>query len=80
MQKKSKSNQVDDPPQKTAGRPTCPPSSPSAYPIAVVCRDFGICRATVYNLMRRGELKGVKVGGKRIFPASEIQRLLGEVK
>jgi excisionase family DNA binding protein len=80
MQKKSKSNQVGDPPQRTADRPSCPPSPPSAYPIAVVCRDFGICRATIYNLMKRGELKGVKVGGKRIFPASEIQRLLGEGK
>jgi hypothetical protein len=55
-----------------------PPPQPMAYPLAIVCRDLGVCRATIHNWMKRGILRGVKVGGKRLFAVCEIERLLSE--
>jgi excisionase family DNA binding protein len=76
MHQQSKQSTAKVGPKTHTDPPKYASSPPAAYPLAVVCRDFGICRATVYNLIRRGILKGVKVGNKRVFPASEIAKLL----
>lgn len=34
------------------------------------------CRATVYNLMERGQLRWVQVAGKRRISAAEIERFI----
>lgn len=36
------------------------------------------CKATVYNLMERGELRWVQVAGKRRVAAAEIERFIAE--
>jgi excisionase family DNA binding protein len=78
MPKQSQQKRTDDRPKVAADRRSLPP--PSAYPIAAVCRDFGVCRATIYNLMKRGVLRGVKIGNKRVFPAAEVEQLLSDGK
>lgn len=41
-----------------------------------VAAHLGVCRATVYNFLVRGTLRGVKVGGSTKVKRSELQRFL----
>jgi excisionase family DNA binding protein len=41
-----------------------------------VAAVLGVCRATVYNFLIRGTLRGVKVGGSTKVKRSELQRFL----
>lgn len=51
-----------------------------AYRPAEVARMLGIPRSTLYDLIRRGELRSVRVGKPRrgilLVPAEELVRLL----
>ena len=38
---------------------------------------LGICRATIYNLISRGELRAQKIGRSTRIPITEIERLAG---
>lgn len=40
------------------------------------CMNFGLSRSTVYNLMKEGRLKTVKVGGRRLIPVDAARELL----
>jgi excisionase family DNA binding protein len=51
----------------------------AAYSPSEFASLFGCARSTVYAAIGRGELHSVKLGGRRLIPASEIRRLLGEV-
>lgn len=37
----------------------------------------GISRRAVYSLMARGELRSVKLGGRRLIPVADLERLCG---
>ena len=39
---------------------------------------LGVCRDTVYVLMRAGRLRSVKVGRARLIPLAAIENLLSE--
>jgi excisionase family DNA binding protein len=39
---------------------------------------IGVSRQYIYNLMRRGQLRTVKVGRRRLIPRSALLELLGE--
>ena len=56
--------------------PTVPVVRRHAYTPTEAAQVLGICRASVYNLMSRGELRSVKLGGSRRIPVEEIDRLL----
>ncbi len=43
---------------------------------AEAARLLGVCRDTVYVLMRAGRLRSVKVGRARLIPMSAIEDLL----
>jgi excisionase family DNA binding protein len=45
---------------------------------AEAARALGICRATIYNLIARGELKASKIGRSTRIALSEIERLLAD--
>lgn len=47
-----------------------------AFSITETTRALGVCRATVWNLAKRGHLKVKRVAGRTLVPASEIARLL----
>jgi hypothetical protein len=48
-----------------------------SIPDAAKVLDLG--RTLAFDLARRGELKTIMLGGRRVVPVIEIKRLLGEV-
>lgn len=54
--------------------------SPHAYSVDGFCRTMGIGRTKFYDLVRERKIRTVTIGGRRLVPASEIQRLLGNVE
>lgn len=54
-----------------------PPALPRVFTVAQVADTAQICRASVYNMMNRGELASVKLGRSRRITEAEIQRVFG---
>ena len=52
--------------------------APLAYRVAHFCRVVGIGRTKFYDLMARGKIRTVVVGGRRLIPAAEALRLVRE--
>lgn len=49
-----------------------------AYGPAELAEALGCTRQHVHNLIERGQLRSVKVGGKRVIPADAVAELLGQ--
>ena len=49
---------------------------PAAYSITAFADQLSISRGTVFNLIKRGELRVAKIGTRTVVPATEIDRLL----
>lgn len=49
---------------------------PLALGVRAFCQTTGISRSLAYVLMQRGELKTVRVGGRRLIPYAEAMRLV----
>lgn len=49
-----------------------------AYKQVEVAKMMGVHRNSVYRWVRDGKIKSVLVGGVRMIPASEIEKLTGE--
>jgi excisionase family DNA binding protein len=47
-----------------------------AFKINDFCEAYGISRATTYKLIKTGKLRTVVVGGRRLVPTDEAERLL----
>jgi excisionase family DNA binding protein len=47
---------------------------------AEAARLLGVCRDTVYVLMRSGRLRSVKVGRARLIPVTSIDELLSQTE
>jgi len=47
-----------------------------AYRVDEFCEAHGICRSTLYTLVRDGRLKLIKIGGRSLIPVEESDRLL----
>lgn len=57
--------------------PTSPSKhQPLAYRVGPFCELMGISRSHFYRLVRRGQIKTVRLGGRTLVPASEATRLL----
>ncbi len=50
-----------------------------ALRIADACEALSLSRSSLYNLIREGQLKSVKIAGRTLILRSEIERLLSEV-
>jgi excisionase family DNA binding protein len=57
---------------------TTPNPSALAYRVKAFCEAVGLGRTTLYKLMREGKVKTVVIGGRRLVPAEEAQRLVRE--
>ena len=56
--------------------PSIQSPAPRAYRVLDFCRAFGLSRSTVYNLMKAGKLKSVRIAGRRLIPAEAGEALL----
>lgn len=48
----------------------------TAYSLDEAARSLGLSRRTLYDLMDRGQLATVKLGKRRLVPATELERLV----
>jgi excisionase family DNA binding protein len=46
-----------------------------AYRIDEACHVLGIGRTSLYELVKTGELKLIKIAGRTLVPRSELERL-----
>lgn len=49
---------------------------PLAYQVKLFCNSVGISPATFYKYVNLGEIRIIKIGGRTLVPASEVERLL----
>jgi excisionase family DNA binding protein len=54
--------------------------APRALRVDDFCKVVGISRTTFYDLIKRGQLRAVRLGGRTVVPATEIDRLLAEAE
>ena len=50
-----------------------------ALRVVDACEALSLSRSSLYNLIREGQLKSVKIAGRTLILRSEIERLLSEV-
>jgi excisionase family DNA binding protein len=58
--------------------PPPPPVPKLAVSIPEAGVRLGLCRASIYKLIRTGRLRVVKIGARSLIPVSELVALLGE--
>lgn len=51
---------------------------PLAYRVNDFAKASGLGRTSIYELIKDGKLKAVKIAGRTLIPAAEAQRLFGE--
>lgn len=51
---------------------------PLAYSVNDFCRAVGIGRTLTYSLISKGEIRTIRIAGRRLIPASEAQRLVNQ--
>jgi len=57
--------------------PTNPEAEkPFAYRVKPFCQRVGISPATFYKYVGLGKIRVVKIGGRTLVPAAEVERLL----
>ena len=54
------------------------PTRPAAYSIPAAASQLSVSRSHIYQLIDRGQVKRVKIGGRSVIPASEVDRLAEE--
>ena len=48
----------------------------AAFSVQETAEQLGVCPASVYRALKRGDLVAVTLGGRRLIPASSIDKLL----
>lgn len=49
-----------------------------AYRVNEACAALGIGRTSLYELVKTGELKVIKIAGRTLVPRTELERLLAD--
>lgn len=52
----------------------------TAFSVQETAAQLGVCPASVYRALKRGDLVAVMLGGRRLIPASSIDKLLATDK
>ncbi|MCX7361228.1 MAG: helix-turn-helix domain-containing protein [Alphaproteobacteria bacterium] len=47
-----------------------------AFSVQETAEQLGVCPASVYRALKRGELEAVMLGGRRLIPRRSIDKLL----
>ena len=50
--------------------------APLAYRVAQFCKAIGLGKTKFYELVAAGKIRTVLIGGRRLIPADEAQRLV----
>jgi excisionase family DNA binding protein len=64
-------------PKQRRFRVPTPSRRPDAWRVNDALRQLSISRATLYKMVKKGDLRVAKVGGRTVVPDSEIMRLVG---
>lgn len=64
---------------KAPRAPPLPPDRALSYTLHDASAVTGISRASLYRLMKAGELDSVRVAGRRLIPSSALVALIGKV-
>ena len=48
---------------------------PKAYRVPDACKALGIGKSTLYRLVKTGHVRLVKINGRTLMPADELDRL-----
>ena len=56
-------------------KPTTPKQERLAYPVNDACFVLGIKRTSLYEMIKKGEIKAIKIAGRTVIPTSELERL-----
>jgi excisionase family DNA binding protein len=56
--------------------PSHTPTGRRALSIKDFCDAYGLCRTTVYELIKDGKLPDVRIGTKRLIPVDAAEALL----
>ena len=51
----------------------------AAYSIREVAEQLGVSEASIWRAIKRGELDGIRIGGRRVITARSIEKLLSAV-
>ena len=57
--------------------PPLPPDVALAYQINDAVKVSGLSRSSLYELLAAGQLRSIKVAGRRLIPAEALRELLG---
>jgi excisionase family DNA binding protein len=52
--------------------------APLAYRVAQFCKLIGLGKSAFYERVRDGRIRTIRIGGRRLVPAEEAQRLVRE--
>jgi len=52
--------------------------TPLAYRVRDFCKSVGVGKTKFYELLRAGKIKTITIGGRRLVPAEEAQRIVRE--
>lgn len=55
-------------------------ATPAVLTVNEACTTLHISRWTLYKLMREGQLDTIKIGRRRLIPASEIPALIERLR
>jgi excisionase family DNA binding protein len=50
------------------------------YRVSEAAEILRISRPSIYRLWRNGKVKPIKVGGRTVFPESELERFIEDLK
>jgi excisionase family DNA binding protein len=53
--------------------------NPIAFSPVEAAKALGVSRSTIFNLLARGEIKGMKLGTRTLVPATELSRFLASL-
>jgi excisionase family DNA binding protein len=53
-----------------------PANARSAFSVQEVAEQLGVCQASIYRALKRGDLEAVMLGGRRLIPARSLNKLL----